>query len=328
MLLSQSDALPQLSKALKDNTLIIFVGSGISSFPPTNLPVWDQFVLSFVTWCRDDLPKEFKDLEPATKSWLERAVDLATKAPDHLARHKLEVLGTLREHLRKAPKSVDPDKFFMNWLGVLLNYERDPATGKRRKRSHNPAHTAIVSTSYPVIVTSNYDKFLREAATLEGFDDLSGPALGPNDASEIAARIHTRRACLVSAHGDFEYRDDKTLDDLVLTPRDYLMYERRFQGMNLVLEAIFLRFSVLFIGYGGSDPHFEALIDKLAEAYKFSGAADLPQYYIYMDEKKINPFVTHHREERRTHFVSTKDYGTETIPFLENLRAISPRKVV
>src|SRR5262245_41973098 len=98
-MLTLEDGVRVLSDELKNGRLIAFVGSGISV--ESNLPTWDGFLDSFITFCRD-VKKEYGP-RPSDAIHLALPDHLLTNATEERAKRPAHVAWVLKEALAKAP---------------------------------------------------------------------------------------------------------------------------------------------------------------------------------------------------------------------------------
>ena len=138
-------------------------------------------------------------------------------------------------------------------------------------------HRLIVEIDFPIIYTTNYDRWLENA-----FDHWQRPYIKITNVSDIV-KIRGDATQIVKLHGDFE--DDRSL---VLDESSY--FERlEFEApLDIKLRSDVLARSVLFIGYSLSDISLRYLFYKLDKLWKRYGNETVrPRSYIFVP--KSNP---------------------------------------
>jgi hypothetical protein len=136
-------------------------------------------------------------------------------------------------------------------------------------------HNLIVDLEFPVIYTTNYDRWLENAFEARGkaFHKITNAAdltVAPEGATEI-----------IKFHGDFE--DD---DSLVLTESSYFQRMQFETPLDLRLRSDSLGRPLLFVGYSLHDINTRYLLYRLQELWRNSPHADQrPSSYILMTER-------------------------------------------
>lgn len=98
------------------------------------------------------------------------------------------------------------------------------------------------------------------------------------------------------------------------------------QGFRLIINSIFLTSSVLFVGYGGSDPHFEDIISDLNMTLNWgSELTGLPRCYILLKKDKVTPIREFLNNKQRIDIITFEDYP-QMMCFMEELSKCCPRK--
>lgn len=135
-------------------------------------------------------------------------------------------------------------------------------------------HNLIVDLDFPVIYTTNYDRWLersfaargRAFHTITNAADLTEPANG--------------RTEIIKFHGDFD--DD---DSLVLTESSYFHRMQFETPLDIRLRSDSLARPLLFVGYSLHDINTRYLLFRLEELWRNSPhAAERPASYILMTE--------------------------------------------
>ena len=134
-------------------------------------------------------------------------------------------------------------------------------------------HEAIVQLGCNNYVTTNYDKLLEKALHLKGIEIqvisnknlVELPMINRWDASNY----------ILKSHGDI---DD--IDSIVLTREDYSKLYQDTCNISQTLKTLFLTRTVIFVGFGLSDPDFDYIRDCITNTY---GCQQIVHYAIMPD---------------------------------------------
>jgi hypothetical protein len=200
-----------------EKKIILFVGAGVSK--NLELPTWSELI--------DQIAKEL-DYDP----------DVFKTYGENLA---------LAEYYRIIKGNIGPLRSWMdtNWHANGINI------------SDSKIHELIAKSKFPIIYTTNYDRWLEKA--FDAYSIAYTKIATVSDISKITDGIPQ----IVKFHGDFDY--DSTL---VLDESSY--YERlEFETpLDIKLRSDVLGKSVLFIGYSLSDVNVRYLYYKLKKLWK------------------------------------------------------------
>lgn len=249
LLQTRDDTLRELLSA---NKLVICVGPKIAP----DLPDWDDFITRFITFTESIQPLL------AREDRFTPDVRRAQKNED-----KARVLTELRERLL----TLDRSRFynlrgvFVEWLQTLF-----------RHAEPTELHQTIVSTNYPYILTTNFDKLLERAAQTQGFLKLRLNTYSFDQADKMAHAIIQHNDSLIHVFGDL---NSLTLDDLAWREEDFKALQKRYSGFWLALRSILSHYSILFVGYSISDPHLDFLLQDIS-AYSQSRLSEGPKHYL------------------------------------------------
>ncbi len=155
-----------------------------------------------------------------------------------------------------------------SWMDNLWH---PPGIDIRRSELHN----LIVDLDFPIIYTTNYDRWLERAfeARRKHFHKVTN----------VADLTLKNEACteIIKFHGDFD--DD---DSLVLTESSYFRRMLFDTPLDIRLRADSLARPLLFLGYSLRDLNTRYLLFRLQELWKNSPHADQrPKSYILMTER-------------------------------------------
>jgi hypothetical protein len=119
------------------------------------------------------------------------------------------------------------------------------------------AHRFIAKLPFRAILTTNYDEFIEGAFWAER--GISLPKFYQRTLAGVLEEFNGRRPFLLKLHGDVN-----DPESIVLGYRSYerLMYDDN--TYRYCLETLFGTSSVLFVGFGGSDPDLESILSRVA----------------------------------------------------------------
>lgn len=285
MIISPDVAMPMLKTLLSEKKLSVFAGSGISV--DSHLPTWDGFVDKYIEIC-----KQLNDsLDDALKF-----TDIINDAENRTTGNLIDTITALKEKVK-----------YCQACGADIGFFDDEINKLFYSSSSNEYHKLIVSTLFRYIITTNYDNLLEEAAKELHYNDLLIRSYSYVDSQKLTAAIYSGKTAIIHAHGKIA---DLKLDQFVLTKQDYLNIMKHNPGFRLILNSIFITTSVLFVGYGGSDPHFEDIIDDLNLSLSWSQKSTiLPKCYIMMKRDKVTPIREYLNDSNRVDIITFDDYS-------------------
>ncbi len=193
-----------------------------------------------------------------------------------LVAHIADDMGLQRQQFGVADYAVIAEAYLVRHkqLGALRSWMdatwHPPQIDIRKSTLHN----LIVDLDFPVIYTTNYDRWLERSYVARGKPyqkitnsaDLTVPAEG--------------RTEIIKFHGDFE--DD---DSLVLTESSYFQRMSFETPLDIRLRSDSLTRPLLFVGYSLHDINTRYLLFRLQELWRNSPHAEQrPTSYILMTE--------------------------------------------
>lgn len=294
------DALPILQKRLSEGRLSIFAGSGISV--ESGLPAWDGFIDKYIEICE----KLNNSLEVNYQF-----SDIISDAKSNKDKNLISTITALKGKIKDVKEHGVNTDFCDDELNKLF-YSVEPCE----------YHKTIVATNYKHIITTNYDALLERAAQQEGYTSLLTRSYSYTDQKSLSMALYSGKTAIIHAHGKIA---DIKLDQFVLTEDDYLAIMKHNLGFRLIINSIFLTNSVLFAGYGGSDPHFEDIISDLNMTLNWNaGGDDLPRCYIMLKKDKATPIREFLNDKHRVDIIAFDEYA-QMKTFLKKLEASCPR---
>jgi hypothetical protein len=232
-----AEKLQQLREAYDRGSLVLFVGAGMSL--ALGLPPWSALI--------EHMAGEL-GLDP-------RALD-----------DKISYL-TLAECFRLQHGSIGPVR---SWM------DREWHRGDIEVRKSR-AHELIAKGRFPIIYTTNYDRWLECA-----FDKFERRYVKIVTVADLA-RIDPQTTQIIKFHGDFENDESIVLDES--------SYFRRLDfesPLDIKLRADILGRSVLFIGYSLADINIRYLFYKLSRLWR-TAEPGIPQPLSYIFSPSGNP---------------------------------------
>jgi len=300
MQLTMAEALPIMNTLLSQRKLSLFAGSGISV--DSKLPSWDGFIDKYIEIC--------EDLNETLEPHLQFS-DIIADAKAHKHKDLISTITALKDKVKECKDHGINTDFCDDELNALF-YAAVP----------NEYHEYIVATDYNHIITTNYDSLLEKAAKNLGYKSLLTRSYSYTEQQNLSIAVYSDQTAIIHAHGKIT---DIKLDQFVLTKDDYLAIMKHNPGFRLIINSIFLTNSVLFAGYGGSDPHFEDIISDLNMTLNWNnGSSDLPRCYIMLRKDKVTPIREFLNGKNRVDIITFDDYGQMKV-FLKDLSSAHPR---
>ena len=287
MQLTMTEALPIMEKLLSERKLSIFAGSGISV--DSNLPAWDGFIDRYIEICEE----LNASLDPSLQF-----TEIIADARASKDRDLISTITALKDKVKECKEHGINTDFCDDELNALF-YAAIP----------NEYHRYIVSTNYKHIITTNYDSLLEKAAKGLGYKSLLTRSYSYTEQQNLSIAVYSGKTAIIHAHGKIS---DIKLDQFVLTKDDYLAIIKHNPGFRLIINSIFLTNSVLFAGYGGSDPHFEDIISDLNMTLNWdNSSSDLPRCYIMLKKDKVTPIREFLNGKTRVDIITFDNYDHE-----------------
>lgn len=228
--------LEDLVESIRQRNTILFAGSGLSA--QLELPTWNKLI--------EQVAKELQ-YDPSIFATYGDSLQLA-----EYYTAKKGSIGGLRSWM-------DND-----WHAKPLNHIQ-----------HSKAHEYLVKLDFPLIYTTNYDRWIERAYEYYGKDAIKiVDVFGMTQIKDGVTQI-------IKFHGDFD-----SDHSLVLTESSY--FERLdLEGpLDLKLRSDMLGKSILFIGYSLSDINIRYLLYKLQKIWENSSLSNKkPKIYLFL----LNP---------------------------------------
>lgn len=309
-MLDLQQGITALKKELIRKRLIVFVGSGMSIGKPSNLPDWDKFIEAFINHCKHVI----EILPPIARK---EYAGLIADAEARRSKDPIQVASVLKDFLRGLDKNntlnINIEDSFKTWFIEIF-------AGKE----FNEHHQLITQIAFPYILTSNYDMLLEKALGESEFKSLSLQTYTFTEADSIAASLFSKEFAIIHMHGKYQ---NVALDNIVFTGEEYTkMLRRSYPGFTMSMQNLFSNYSTLFIGYGGSDPHLEDLLEEHAFYLNYSNNKNLPQNYLVALKSKTDTIYNNYKIKRRTEIIAIDNYDEYKV-LLQSLYNEYPRKL-
>lgn len=245
-----------LRKAVKDRTVVLFVGAGVSA--GLGLPTYSQLM--------DHIAEELGYDAEVFKL---------------LGRDYLE----LAEYYQLQTGNIGPLRSWMD-----REWDKIPRPIKESK-----IHELIVELNFPVIYTTNYDRWLERA-----FDSFGKKYTRIATVKDLTKSNGTEIQ-IVKFHGDFDHDDS-----IVLTESSFFERLEFESPMDLKLRSDCLGRSLLFLGYGLADINLRLLLFKLNRLWKASAYSSArPQSFLF--SPRPNPVQECILQSRGIAFISSDE---------------------
>lgn len=221
----------EIVDSYKQGNLILFVGAGVSM--GLGLPSWDKLIARIA----DEL-----DYDP----------DIYRSFGDNYA---------LAEYYRITKGNIGPLRSWMDreWHNSEIDI------------SKSRTHRVIAELNFPIIYTTNYDRWIEKALELyeKPFTKIASVADLKN--------LKNAATQIVKFHGDFDDDESIVLDETSYFER--LDFET---PLDIKLRSDVLGKSVLFIGYNLADINLRFLFFKLSKLWeKNTSGGARPRSYIF-----------------------------------------------
>jgi hypothetical protein len=174
----------------------------------------------------------------------------------------------------------------------------------------SPHHRIILDLNFPIIYTTNYDRFIELS-----YEHARVPFTRIASIRDFS-KIQEGRTQIVKFHGDFS--DDNSI---VLTESHYFERLAFESPLDIKLRSDSLGRTFLFIGYGIADVNIRYLLYKLHKMWSGSPFADArPHSFIFLT--RPNPIQEQILKARGIHAIVSEDDNPAQglLQFLGNLR--------
>jgi hypothetical protein len=241
----------ELVDAVRTGRCIIFVGAGLSSQVVRSsgkaLPLWSDFLVELLDWAIARQVRFWGDPEDIRA--MISSGDLLASAQE------------LQERVGSTGLGEFMDQIF-----------RDAAVTPSR------AHRLLPKIPFRAVLTTNYDTLIEGAYAMADRGRIP-PVFSQEDLVLRPSPLRSAEFFVFKVHGHLDRPGS-----VILGSRDYQDLLFRTPGYRQFLETLFATHTVLFIGFGGTDPDLENVFDRLASVF----ARTLDHHFILLPAGRFN----------------------------------------
>ncbi|MFT6071014.1 MAG: hypothetical protein ACJAT2_002863 [Bacteriovoracaceae bacterium] len=231
--MENDENLKELKRAILNKEVILFVGSGVSRI--LGLPSWSDLMRDFASELEFD-----EEIFMRQGSFLELA----------------EYYKIQKKSLSSLCKKLDN------------SWHEDEA-----KSDNSEVHRLIVKIGFPIIYTTNYDRWIEIAHQRLGQKISVVKGL-----LDLQKRPSSEATQIIKYHGDLEKPDD-----IVLTETSYFERFNFENPLDIRFRSDSLTYKILFIGYSLSDINVRYLLFKLNKLQSDNDINSKNQSYIFLN---------------------------------------------
>ena len=196
-----------------------------------------------------------------------------------LIRHMAEELGLSdADNITDYLSLAEYYKLKRGTLGALRSWMDVTWHGSNVDVSKSELHHLIVELDFPIIYTTNYDRWIEKT-----FDHYGKPYIKIANVADLT-RVDDTLTQIIKFHGDFD--DDASL---VLTESSYFERLSFESPLDIKLRSDVLNKSILFLGYSLSDINMRYLFYKLQKLWESTSFSKIrPKSYIFLVKSANN----------------------------------------
>lgn len=198
------------------------------------------------------------------------------KLEDHIKR------GELLMTAKALRKQLGKNAFHQFMREEFLKYETKPTA----------AHQLLPKIPFSAVLTTNYDKLLEAV-----YVNPSIPSFTHMDYPELSMALRSGEFYLLKLHGTID-----RIESIVLGTTDYREVIHNNRAYRQYLNTLFSSKTVLFMGYGLSDPDINLFLDELKSTFHDYTAT----HYALMNTTDVGPVKQDFFEE---------DYNIKVLPY-------------
>ena len=276
-----------LVRQIREHRCVLFAGAGLSAQARSEdgapIPTWGTLLEHMIDWCVD------------------HRVQLRAEREE------------FREVLERGKLLVVAQELQQSLGGQLNSCLSDILhSGKTRP---SEAHRLVCKTDWVADLTSNYDGLIEGASALASGGILP-PVFSPGGINQALNCLRNGRFFVFKVHGDVNLPGS-----IVLSNRDYSRLLYLSPAYRSFLETVFASFTVLFVGFGGSDPDLDAVTDRLSTIYE----RGIGQHFILISEDEFASLERRRLLEDKRLDCITYKRDTSHSQVVEFLRALAQR---
>lgn len=239
-----------LIRRIREHRCVLFAGAGLSAQAKANdgdrIPTWKTLLGHMVIWCTEHRVQ--LRAEPYEFS------EIIEKGRLLVVAQELQI--SLGQQLNSCLSDI------------LHSGDTKPS----------PAHRLLCMTDWVSVLTSNYDALIEGAYAAES-EGILPPVFSVEGVNQAIDCLRNNKHFVFKVHGDINIPNS-----IVLGNRDYSKLLYQSPAYRSFLETIFASYTVLFVGFSGSDPDLDGIIDRLSTIYERS----LSQHFILISEDEFS----------------------------------------
>jgi hypothetical protein len=273
-----------LVREIEAKRCVLFVGAGLSAQAAgkdgKGLPTWKLLLEKMVDWCVD---------------------------------HRIQSRGKPADFLQIIEKGrvlVVAQEIQQSLGGFLNQCLADILQTGTVKPAE--AHRLLCRIPWVAALTSNYDGLIEGGYAVES-EGIVPPVFSAEGVNQAVDSLRNSRFFVFKIHGDVNIPGS-----IVLGNRDYSRLLYLSPGYRSFLETIFSTYTVLFLGFGGSDPDLEGITDRLSTIFE----RGIGQHFILMAEGEFSAIERLRLlEDKRLDCIPYQPDGThsQVLEFLKGL---------
>ncbi len=254
----------ELIERIADGSVTVFIGAGLSQ--GAGLPGWPRLLEQMMAWGKENHVVFSEADEKELKTSIRKG-------------ELLWVADELRERLGKTA-------FHQFMLEIFQQSKPQPTD----------AHRLLPAIPFSSVLTTNYDRLLEKVYE-DSYKDASFHSFTHRDYPELAMAIRRGEFYLLKLHGTID-----RIETIVLGSSDYreVMYENK--AYRQFLKTLFSTKTILFLGFGLTDPDFNFLLEELKTTFNDY----IGPHYALMNSIEATPL-------KRQRF--EKDYHIKILPY-------------
>lgn len=276
-----------LIRSIREHRCVLFAGAGLSAQAEatdgTRLPTWRKLLELMIDWCAD------------------HRVQLRAEPSEFSAILDKNRLLVVAQELQDA-------------LGGQLNTCLSEILHIGATKP-SAAHRALCQSKWVAVLTSNYDGMIEGAYAVES-KGIVPPVFSLDGVNQAIECLRSNRFFVFKVHGDVNLPDS-----IVLGNRDYSRLLYLTPAYRSFLETVFATYTVLFVGFGWTDPDLEGIVDRLSTIYERS----ISQHFLLISENEFTSLERRRLLEDKRLDCITYERDSSHSQVVEFLKALSLR---
>jgi hypothetical protein len=254
----------ELIEGIADGSVTVFIGAGLSQ--GAGLPGWPKLLEQMMEWGKENNVDFSKADEKELKKYIRQG----------------ELLWVAEELHERLGKSA-----FHQFMREVFQQSKPRPT---------ETHRLLPAIPFSSVLTTNYDRLLEKVYE-DSYKDASFHSFTHRDYPELAMAIRSGEFYLLKLHGTID-----RIDTIVLGSSDYRDVMYKNPAYRQFLINLFSSKTILFLGFGLTDPDFNFLLDELKTTFNDYTVT----HYALMNSNEATPL-------KRKRF--EKDYNIKILPY-------------